>query len=258
MLSGIDHLVIVVPDLDAAIASYQDLGFRVVPGGRHLVGTHNALVPFADGAYLELIAFYEPSPAHRWWLPLQRGGGLVDYCLRTDALLEDADRLRRGGMPMDDPLPMVRKRPDGYEVRWRLSIASEGHRGVAPFLIEDETPRAERVPSDTDHPNGATGVASLTLAVDDVAPVRAWGASAFGAPGRDRGRPDLDAAGVAFPLTEAGPTLEFVAPSSSASPLAAWLRDRGPSPYAATLATREPAPRQPDSTKLCGARLTLG
>ena len=258
MITGIDHLVIVVPDLDIAMASYQALGFRVVPGGRHLVGTHNALVPFADGAYLELIAFYEPTPTHRWWLPLQRGGGLVDYCLRTDALLEDTDRLRRGGMPMADPLPMVRQRPDGYEVRWRLSIAAEGHRGVAPFLIEDETPRAERVPCETDYPNRATGVRRLTIAVDDVAAVRTWGASAFQAPGRDVARADLDAAGVAFSLGEAGPALEYVSPVGSASPLAVWLQQRGSSPYAATLATRDPAPAPLDPTKLCGARLTLG
>src|SRR5262249_58019959 len=58
MLTGIDHLVVAVPDLDAAIESYQSVGFHVVRGGRHQVGTHNALVPFADGVYLELIAFY--------------------------------------------------------------------------------------------------------------------------------------------------------------------------------------------------------
>jgi catechol 2,3-dioxygenase-like lactoylglutathione lyase family enzyme len=257
MLTGIDHLVIAVSDLDAAIESYQCLGFRVVRGGRHQVGTHNALVPLADGVYLELIAFYEPSPAHRWWLPLQRGGGLVDYCLRSDALLEDMDRFRRGGVSMEEPFPMVRTRPDGYEVRWRLSTAREGQRGVVPFLIEDETPRAERVPSDTQHPNGVTGISSLTIAVDDVAAVRGWGASALPAPGRDVERADLDAAGVAFPLTDSGPTLEFVAPRHPTSPLAAWLQSRGPSPYAAALTTLGAAPATLDATKLCGARLTL-
>jgi catechol 2,3-dioxygenase-like lactoylglutathione lyase family enzyme len=32
MLKGIDHLVIVVPELEAAVASYRGLGFTVVPG----------------------------------------------------------------------------------------------------------------------------------------------------------------------------------------------------------------------------------
>ena len=58
MLKGIDHLVIVVPELEAAVASYRGLGFTVVPGGRHPIGTHNALIAFEEGAYLELIAFF--------------------------------------------------------------------------------------------------------------------------------------------------------------------------------------------------------
>ena len=65
MLTGIDHIVIAVPDLDVARKSYEALGFTVVPGGRHPVGTHNALIAFADGAYVELIAFYEANPSHK-------------------------------------------------------------------------------------------------------------------------------------------------------------------------------------------------
>jgi hypothetical protein len=35
MLKGIDHLLVVVPELEAAVASYGGLDFTVVPGGRH-------------------------------------------------------------------------------------------------------------------------------------------------------------------------------------------------------------------------------
>src|SRR5438105_15401082 len=57
VLTGIDHLVIVTRDLGQAIAEYRGLGFSVVPGGRHPVGTENALIALRDGAYIELIAF---------------------------------------------------------------------------------------------------------------------------------------------------------------------------------------------------------
>ena len=50
MLKGIDHLVIVVPELEAAIAGYRGLGFTVTPGGRHPIGTHNALIGLSDGS----------------------------------------------------------------------------------------------------------------------------------------------------------------------------------------------------------------
>ena len=52
-LQAIDHLVIMVRDLGAAIRDYSELGFTVVPGGSHPTGTHNALIAFADGSYLE-------------------------------------------------------------------------------------------------------------------------------------------------------------------------------------------------------------
>ena len=48
MFRAVDHIVVVVPELEAAIRSYAELGFTVVRGGRHNIGTHNALVAFAD------------------------------------------------------------------------------------------------------------------------------------------------------------------------------------------------------------------
>ena len=131
MLLGIDHLVVAVPDLDTAIRSYTELGFTVVPGGRHPVGTHNALISFADGSYVELIAFYEPSPGHRWWAPLQKGGGLVDFCMQTDDLRGDTAAFRQAGVAIDDPKPLSRARPDGYKLSWVLSIPRDAQRGVA-------------------------------------------------------------------------------------------------------------------------------
>ncbi|OGK96264.1 MAG: hypothetical protein A3E31_17650 [Candidatus Rokubacteria bacterium RIFCSPHIGHO2_12_FULL_73_22] len=256
MLRGIDHLVVVVPDLAAAAKSYAALGFSVVPGGRHPVGTHNQLIAFADGSYIELIAFYEKTAEHKWWGPLQRGGGLVDFCMQTDDLLADTAALRRAGVAIDDPAPLSRKRPDGFQLAWVLSIPRPPHRGVAPFLIQDETPRAERIPRETTHANGVTGVGTLTVAVEDAAPARRWYAGVLGQPGREVERHELDAAGVRF---EVGPhALELVAPKGAgAASLNEWLRQRGPSPYAATLRTtgRELGPLDEGQTH--GAKLAL-
>jgi hypothetical protein len=192
--------VVVVPALDEAVRRWQALGFAPVPGGRHPHGTHNALIALADGAYLELIAFWEPTPAHRWWAPLQAGGGLVDVCLATDDLAADVAAWRSAGVAIDDPRPFRRVRPDGYEVRWRLAIPQGAHRGVAPFLIEDDTPRAERVPRQTAHPNGAAGVASLAIAVAALATPRRWYAAALDQPGVEVARDDLAATGVRFTI----------------------------------------------------------
>lgn len=255
MLTGIDHLVVAVPDLQAASASYAGLGFTVIPGGRHPIGTHNALIAFADGAYLELIAFYEPSPEHRWWAPLQQGGGLVDFCLATDDLAADTAAFRRAGVDIEDPRPLSRVRPDGYTLHWVLSIPRSRHRGVAPFLIQDETPRDERVPRETRHRNHVTGIATVTVAVEDVATVRSWYAAVLGTPGEVVRRGDLDAAGVGLSI---GPhRFEFVAPTGSRGPLEDWLRTRGPSPWAATLKTTAGPVGPLDEQQALGARLVL-
>jgi hypothetical protein len=255
MLTRIDHLVVVVQHLDSAVTNFEQLGFTVVPGGRHPVGTHNALIAFADRAYLELIAFYEPSPGHRWWAPLQQGGGLVDFCLQTDNLLADTAAFRRAGVDIDDPKPLTRVRPDGYKLSWVLSIPRGQQRGVAPFLIQDETPREERVPPETRHRNQVTGIDALTVAVDDITTVRHWYASVLGTPGREVQRDDLDAAGIRFRI---GPhRFDFLAPKGSRGPLADWLRVRGPSPYAATLVTTSGKTGHFEETKTLGARLIL-
>ena len=62
MLTRLDHLVILVRDLELAASDYESLGFTVTPGGEHADGlTRNALVPFRDGTYLELVSFLDPE-----------------------------------------------------------------------------------------------------------------------------------------------------------------------------------------------------
>jgi catechol 2,3-dioxygenase-like lactoylglutathione lyase family enzyme len=254
MLRGIDHLVIAVSDLEGASKAYTDLGFTVVPGGRHTgVGTYNALIAFADGSYLELIAFYEPRPDHRWWAALQAGGGLVDYCMQTDDLAADTMTLRKAGVNIGDPEGKNRKRPDGYDVRWRYSLARDDHRGIAPFLIEDETPRHERIPRETAHANSVTGIAALTVAVRDESAIRRWYA-AVAPPGVAVDRTDLAGTGVGFAI---GPhRLEFLVPRGPSGPIAEWLRARGAGPYAAVF-TSTGAVATLDPGRTWGARLGL-
>ncbi len=255
MLTGIDHLVVVVPDLATAIENYERLGFTVMPGGRHPIATHNALISFADGSYIELIAFFEPSAEHRWWAPLLKGGGLVDFCMQTDNLRGDTAAFRQAGVSIEDPKPLTRVRPDGYTLSWVLSIPRDPHRGVAPFLIQDETPRHERVPPRVTHRNRVTGIGTVTVAVDDVEAVRPWYRSVLGGGGTGIERSDLEAAGARFTI---GPhVFEFVAPGGSRSPLGDWLRARGPSPYAATLRSASGKTGLLDETKTMGARLAL-
>jgi catechol 2,3-dioxygenase-like lactoylglutathione lyase family enzyme len=235
MLTRLDHLVIAVRDLKEAVEEYTARGFSVVSGGRHAVGTHNALISFEDGSYLELIAFYEPRPDHRWWEPLQSGGGLIDFCFETDDLVGDTRKLREAGVRIGDPEEKNRIRPDGYEVRWMYSLALDGDRGVAPFIIEDLTPRGERVPRPGPHGNGLSAVSRVVIALSTQArrAAEGWYGAVLGVGGVEIFDEELEAAGVRFAI---GPQrLDLLVPSVPHSPIATRLRHRGPSPYSATL-----------------------
>src|SRR6185503_5654470 len=184
MIQAIDHLVVVVKDLDRAAQDYEQLGFTVVPGGRHPVGSHNALISFRDGSYLEIIAFYREAVDHRWWDPLGKGERFVDFCFQTDDLRGDTRKLKEAGVAINDPVPWSRKRPDGYELKWLLSLATGSHRGVAPFLIEYLTPRTERIPQDFDHKNSVTGIEKVIVAVGELATFEKWYGALLGSSGQ--------------------------------------------------------------------------
>jgi hypothetical protein len=255
MLRGIDHVVIAVPELEEASRHYASVGFTVVPGGKLSIGTHNALIAFRDGTYIELIAFLTPVASHPWYNALQTGGGLVDFCMMTDDLEGDVAAIVRAGAGMGAPSSMTRRRPDGYELSWELSIPAPPWNGRVPFLIRDFTPRTERVPRQHEHPNGIAGIRGVTLAVFDAEATAMIYRGALGAPGESIERIDLDAAGVAF--TIGAHRIELVAPKSDASPIAKWIRAHGESPFEAKLIPTLPASEHIDPILLRRARLGI-
>lgn len=176
MLLQIDHLVVLVSDLDEAISVYEKAGFTVVRGGEHPTGTHNALIGFADGSYLELIAFREPKPEHRWYRYLELGGGIVDLCLLSNDLEGDVEQISARGLELRIN-EGSRRRPDGATIAWKGATPADELTGLAPFLIEDVTPRRERVPHgrQVEHANGTRGLAEVLIAVPELSrAVEAW------------------------------------------------------------------------------------
>lgn len=166
---ALDHIVILVNDLSAAIASYSSLGFQVRPGGTHADGsTHNALVGFADGSYLELIAFLKPAPGHRWWRFAQAGRqGFVDFALLPDSVGAVVAGAQGRGLAYAGPQDGGRLRPDGERLQWQIGTPPSPD---LPFLCGDVTPRHLRVPEGAVrvHANGVQGVATVTLLVADL------------------------------------------------------------------------------------------
>ena len=255
MILGIDHIVIAVHNLDAAIETYGGLGFTVVEGGRHPYGSHNALIGFADGSYIELLAFYEDSPAHPWWdLLHQRGGGLIDFCMATDDIRADLAAFRAKGVDAGDLTDGGRRRPDGYEVRWINNKVGGDFQGVMPFIIEDVTPWEERLPKATAHANGVTGIHCLTLATAKIERDAGIMSAVLKREGQPFDDDALGASGIRFAVGTH--IVEYLAPKDKSSLVRTHLAANAPAPYAVSFKTTEfSASYPPEQTE--GVRITL-
>jgi hypothetical protein len=270
MPNQIDHIVIISPDLNTAMTNARKAGFTVVPGGTHGDGrTHNALIAFQDGSYIELITPTNDDALegdHRWFPRLRAGGGLVDFCLLGDHLANETAAIRSRGIDYPEPAPMGRNRPDGQRIDWKLSTppGAVGESGW-PFLIEDTTPRDLRVPHERDeirHENGAVGIAGITVLVHNLdASIRDYEAI-LGTPGRIVTAPISDERlGVIFPISRTSTQwIMLVEPKSHEG--IDHLTRHGQGPYRVTLRTHR-GPIAPgegetiDPSLFSGARLLL-
>ena len=255
MITGIDHIVIATHSLERASETYRKLGFTVVDGGRHPYGSYNALIGFADGSYIELIGFYEDSPAHPWWTLLnERGGGLVDFCLATDDIESDLAALRSQGVAAGELTEGGRARPDGYEVRWINNKVGGAWQGLIPFIIEDVTPRHERLPRERKHANGVTGIHTLSLATIDVARYAGVMSAVMGVEAQAVADEVAGASGLCMEV--GGHRLAYLTPDGEEGLLAAHLAAKRAAPYSVSFKTTGEAKTfEPEETD--GVRISL-
>ncbi len=173
----LDHIVIAVHDLDAAIQCYNAMGFTIMRGGVHANrATQNALITLADSTYLELLAPTGEAPIPDLidfsvlleQKPESPGGRMVGFALYSNDLDAEVIRLREAGFMVGDVTPGERRREDGTVVQWKLALLDGG---FAPFLIQDITPRHWRItnnPTLITHANQVVGLHSVELAVHDL------------------------------------------------------------------------------------------
>ncbi len=150
MIHALDHVVLVVRDLDEATGSYTKILGRAPSwrGAHPALGTENALFRLANG-YLELLAPTAEGPfAERLRVRLDGAGeGLFALAFAVDDAERCAALLRERGYGASDPIPGEgRDRDSGAERRWKnVLLPPERTRGVAIFCIEHLSP-AEALP----------------------------------------------------------------------------------------------------------------
>ena len=194
--TALDHLVYVVPDLDAGVARFAEAtGVQPVYGGAHVgLGTANYLVGLHPAGWAD-----EPTPLTYLEIlgpdPEQEIGANVVRPLEVDRV--DAARLQTwaihpqgfdgvleraaaSGVDVGEVRAMSRRTPEGDLLEWRLTMRAQlPFAGLQPFLIDwgsSPHPATRELP--------VLGLESLTLTHPDADGLQA-ALAALGADGTD-------------------------------------------------------------------------
>jgi catechol 2,3-dioxygenase-like lactoylglutathione lyase family enzyme len=173
-ITGIDHCVVLVRNLDAARDRYQRLGFTVAPRGVHPpdhgTGNHTVML---EREYVELMGVITPTPSNeRWRRALVAREGLAALALQTQSADAAAAEMNADGVALSTPEDFARPvvLPDGTKSQAAFRT-TQFPPGVAPgfhlFCCEHRTRHITWLPELLRHANGAVALDHLLAASED-------------------------------------------------------------------------------------------
>lgn len=184
-ITGIDHALIGVADLDAARDAFVRLGFTTTPRGRHIGwGTGNYTIMFAND-YIELLGIVDPTQyIHGLDAFLKTGEGLLNVALATDDAEAAFRWLQQIGVDASPPESLQRLlETEGGDstLRFRnLYLPRDVTPGLKTFACEHLTRDMVWRPEWLSHPNGANGISAVTVVMESLDGVKAGYARLFG------------------------------------------------------------------------------
>ena len=248
-VTGIDHAILAVDDLDAAARFYDTiLGLHVSGGGVHpQFGTANRIVVLGD-EYIELIAAAPDAQPRGFIGALLASGarGCAGFALATGDPDRAAATMRERGFAADGPAPGRLEAGEGFSRGWQTVRLGGAQAAGLPFLIRHEHAGEERRrllagPAGlAPHPLGAVHLATLVVAVRDLdAGIAIYDRAFELRPAAHAADPMLAAETATLPLP-AGAAIVLAAPQQpDRGPIALSLRDRGPGLFALSIAVRD-------------------
>lgn len=171
-VAGVDHIVLLVGDLDAAVQRFEALGFALSPRGTHSpqMGSANHTIVFPDD-YFELLAIIAETPrnaAKRATLAA-RGDSMTAIACRIGDAHAARSALAELGIATSEvmdfarPLPL----PDGSTGTAAFAVtAFAAHEAPAGeiFMCGHKTRDMVWRPELMEHPNGARALAGIVVA----------------------------------------------------------------------------------------------
>lgn len=173
-ITGIDHAVALVRELDGARARFERLGFTVAPRGVHPpeLGTGNHTV-MLEREYLELMGVLAPTAANaRYRSALAQREGLAALALQTTSADAVVAEMTAAGVALEAPVDFARPvvLSDGIRTQaaFRTAHFAEGTApGFHVFCCEHRTRHVTWRPELLDHANGAVALEHVLAASDD-------------------------------------------------------------------------------------------
>jgi hypothetical protein len=173
---GLDHMVILVRDLDAAAERWRRFGFTLAPRGTHSahMGTGNYTIMLGPD-YLELIGVLTETPHNAPSRALldRRGEGIERAALTTTDAAAGVEEIRARGLdgvgPIDFGRPVTL--PDGSPTEASFKVfqwpTEEAPAGLRIFACQHLTREAVWIPELQRHANGAKRIARVEIVSPD-------------------------------------------------------------------------------------------
>jgi hypothetical protein len=182
MARGLDHLVMVVNDLEVARADYKRLGFTTTPRALHPFGTENFLVQM-QGNFLEVVGIADASiiPEHGPGVFsfaranadfLSRREGMSSLVFQSGDARADRRDFFAAGLNAYENVDFSRKArlPDGDEVTVAFSLAFVTDPAMPEatfFTCQQHAPQHFWKPAYQVHANGADNAAEAIMVAPD-------------------------------------------------------------------------------------------
>jgi catechol 2,3-dioxygenase-like lactoylglutathione lyase family enzyme len=166
-ITGLDHAVIAVRDLDAAADTFRLLGFTLTPKGHHAEwGTANHCLMFARD-YVMLLAA-EGAGAEADSVRALGREGLAGIGLGTADGAAAVECLRAAGLEVPTPRSLSRQMEDGTKLMFsEAPLPPAATPGVPSRIMQHITAEGERHPEWLAHPNTALSIGSVTAIVEE-------------------------------------------------------------------------------------------
>jgi catechol 2,3-dioxygenase-like lactoylglutathione lyase family enzyme len=173
---GLDHVVVLVRDLDRAAETWRRLGFTLAPRGTHSahMGTGNHTMMLGPD-YLELIGVLTETPhnAPSRALLERRGEAIERAALTTTDAAAGVEEIRARGLagvgPIDFGRPVTLPSGSQTEARFRVFEwpLTEAPAGLRIFACQHLTREAVWIPELQNHANGARRIARVEIVSSD-------------------------------------------------------------------------------------------